>query len=317
MKGITFVPPASGKGPPTLRHIELPDPRPEAGEVLVRVHYAALNNFDLETSRGERNKAIAKAAKRNPILSGIEMAGVAESGGARIKPGDRVFGYTNIFKGPWFHAEYVALSEERMAQVPDGFSLEGAASLVGGALTTITALERIAKLRSGQSVLVTGATGSVGITAVQLATHVGARVAAVCHSSQLDLAREHGAVEAYAYDRQELPDASHQFDVVFDTAPSLSFARALGFLSPKGTYISTMPQQDVAGFLRALFSRRKWGFLFESDTDPKRMQRLSELMSEGAFREAIDSIHLSEKAEDAFARQQGRGKRGKILIDFR
>ncbi|MEM9729537.1 MAG: alcohol dehydrogenase catalytic domain-containing protein, partial [Myxococcota bacterium] len=133
MKGITFVPPASGRGRPTLRHVELPEPQPAPGEVLVRVHYAALNNFDLETSRGERNKAIAKAAKRNPILSGIEMAGVAESGGARIKPGDRVFGYTNIFKGPWFHAEYVALSEERMAQVPDGFSLEGAASLVGGA----------------------------------------------------------------------------------------------------------------------------------------------------------------------------------------
>ena len=114
----------------------------------MRVHYAALNNFDLETSRGDRNKAIAKAAKRSPILSGIEMAGVAESNGVRTKRGDRVFGYTNIFKGPWFHAQCVAVAERRLARVPESFSLEGAASVVGGALTTITAIERIAKHRT-------------------------------------------------------------------------------------------------------------------------------------------------------------------------
>ncbi|MEM7136039.1 MAG: NADP-dependent oxidoreductase [Myxococcota bacterium] len=317
MKAITFVPPASGKGPPTLRHIELPEPRPEAGEILVRVHYAALNNFDLETSRGDRNKAIAKAAKRSPILSGIEMAGVAETDGVRTKRGDRVFGYTNIFKGPWFHAQYVAVSEKRLARVPENFSLEGAVSVVGGALTTVAAMERIVKVRDGETVLVTGATGSVGVTAVQLAAHVGARVVAVCHSSQRDFARENGAAEAYAYDREELPDAAHQFDLVFDTAPSLSFSRAVGFLKPKGAYVTTMPQQDIPGFFRALVSRRRWGFLLESDTDEKRMERVSQLMSEGAFRQVIDSVHSLEESEHAFARQQGRGKRGKILIDFR
>lgn len=205
MKALTFNPPASGSGSPALEHIELPTPKPGPGEVLVQVHYAALNNFDLETTRGERNKAIAKAARRNPVVTGIEMAGVVRSDGAKLRRGDKVFGYTNIFKGPWFHAQYVAHREDRLARVPDDFTLEGATSVVGGALTAITALERIARLPAGANVLITGATGSVGSTAVQLATHLGAKVSAVCRSTQMDFAREQGAEEVYAYDRKELP----------------------------------------------------------------------------------------------------------------
>ena len=316
MKALSFALPATKSGRPALKHVELATPEPGRGEILVRVRYAALNNFDLETSLGERNKAVAKALKKNPVVSGIEMAGVAESDGERIRKGDRVFGYTNIFKGPWFHAQYVTLSESRMARVPEEFSLEGATSIVGGALTTIAALERITDLKPGDAVLITGATGSVGVTAVQLATHLGARVSAVCHSSQLEFASSEGASEVYAYDRAELPEAKNQFDLVFDTAPSLSFAAARALLKPRGCYIPTMPHLDIGGFARALFSRKKWGFLLESDTDEKRMRRLCELMTQGAFRPAIDSIHPLANAADAFARQQESGKHGKILIDF-
>jgi len=317
MKALTFIPPESGYGQPKIQPVELPVPEPGKGEILVRVHYAALNYFDFEAMRGERNKAISKALKNNIVISGIEMAGIAESDGKKIKKGDLVFGYTNIFKGPWFHAEYVSLSEIKLVQVPESLSLEATTSIIGGALTAIAALERIAELKAGDSVLITGATGSVGITAVQLATHLGATVAAVCHSSQANYARSEGATAVYAYDKQELPRSMNQFDVIFDAAPSLSFAKARKLLKPNGSYITTMPQLDVAGFLRGLVSRRKWGFLMESDTDEKRMERLQALMSQGAFRTAIDSIYPFEKAADAFARQQETGKRGKILIDFR
>ena len=88
-------------------------------------------------------------------------------------------GYTHIFKGPFFHAEYVVAPESYLALVPSNVSLEGATSIVGGALTSITALERIAGLKPGSDVLITGATGSVGINGVQLATHIGAAVSAV------------------------------------------------------------------------------------------------------------------------------------------
>ena len=143
-------------------------------------------NFELGPKDIEYFKGrLAKARKNGPVVSGIEMSGIVESDGSRFKRGDKDFGYTNIFKGPFYHAEYVAISEDKLAIVPDGVTLHGAASIVGGALTALAALERIAGLKSGENVLITGATGSVGTTAVQLAKHMGANVAGVCHSSQI------------------------------------------------------------------------------------------------------------------------------------
>ena len=315
MKALTFKPPVAVSGKPALQIVDLPIPQPQEGEILVRVHYAGLNYFDFEAWGGHRNKAITKALQKGVVISGIEMSGIAESDGERIRRGDKVVGYTNIFKGPWFHAEYVVLSERKLAKVPENISLDGAASIVGGALTAIAALERIAGLKRGDSVLITGATGSVGVTAVQLASHLGADVSAVCHSTQLDFVRSEGASEAYAYDKRELPKSDKQFDLVFDAAPSLSFSKALKYLKPQGQYITTMPHLDVPGFLTSLFSRRKWGYLMETDTGATRMERLRELMSQNAFRPAIDSVHPLATAADAFDRQQETGKRGKILLN--
>ncbi|MEM8660571.1 MAG: NADP-dependent oxidoreductase [Pseudomonadota bacterium] len=305
-----------GSSVPDIAYAEVPKPEVSAGDVLVRIHFAGLSNFERETSEGKRERSLTRVIKKMPVVSGIEMAGVVESGGGTFNPGDKVVGYTNIFRGPFFHSDYVAIPPSKLALIPDNVSLQGAASIVGGALTSITALERIAGIAADQKLLVTGATGSVGITAVQLASHLGAQVCGVCHSSQTSFVGEQGAVEAFAYDKNELPDQEGQFDIVFDTAPSLGFASGSGYLKPQGTFISTMPQLDLTGFLRSVFSRKKWGYLMVSDTDRARMSRLQELMKAGAFSEVIDSIYPLAKAGDAFSHQLERGKRGKILIDF-
>jgi NADPH:quinone reductase-like Zn-dependent oxidoreductase len=305
-----------GSPVPTVTQLELPAPETIAGDVLVRVRFAGLSNFDRETSQGKRKRGLTRLMSKMPVVSGIEMAGTVEVGSGQFKPGDRVVGYTNIFRGPFFHADYVAIPPSKLAHVPEGISLEGAASIVGGGLTSIAGLERIAGIGPNQQVLVTGATGSVGITAVQLASHLGAHVFGVCHSSQTSFVVETGAEGAFAYDKNEMPLRNKQFDMVFDTAPSLGFSASIGYLKARGTFVSTMPQQDIAGFVRSLFSQRKWGYLMELDTDHNRMSRLYELMAAGAFREVVDSIYPLAEASDAFAHQLGRGKRGKILIDF-
>lgn len=315
MKAVSFDVPR-GTGRPTLKLIDAPAPKPGRGEVLVRITHAGLNHGDFETWTGKQNKTLLKRLKTNPVLTGIEMGGVAESDGQTIKKGDQVYGYTNIFKGPWFHAEFVAVKESNIAKLPTGMTPEAAAAIVGGAVTSIAALERIAKTKPGDRLLVTGATGSVGVTALQLAHYLGAEVTAICHSSQTSFARDQGATTALAYDANELPPRKNQFDVIFDAAPSMSFSKALPFLRPKGTYVTTMPHLDVAGFLRALVSRRKWGFLLESDTDQKRLGRLSELMAEGVFTPVIDSAYELQEAEKAFARQEESGKRGKIILEM-
>lgn len=317
MKALTLSYSESRSAPPARKLVDLPIPEPRAGEVRVRVHYAGLNYIDLETSNGEHRRAVERALKRSPVVSGIEMAGIAETDGQRINRGDPVFGYTHITRGPFYHAQAVSTPESHLAVVPANMSLEGAASIVGGALTSINALERIAHLERGARVLVTAATGSVGTAALQLSRYLGAEVSAVCHSSQRDFAMSLGASSAFAYDNQELPKPEGQFDVVFDAAPSLSFTLAQPFLRADGLYVSTMPHRDVIGWVRSLFSRRRWGFLLEHDTDATRMERLRALIVADAFSPTIDSIFPLKDAEEAFARQAMSGKRGKILLDFR
>lgn len=316
MKAITYSIPTQSSQPPEIQISSISEPIAKAGEVLVEVHYAGLSNFDIETSTGKQNKSLTKKFKRQPVVSGIEMAGRVVSPGRRFQQGDRVVAYTHIFRGPFFHASRVAVPEKYLAKVPESISLAGATSIVGGALASISALERITSVQRGNTVFVTGASGGVGTTAVQLATYLGANVSTVAHSSQSDYLTSIGAVRTYAYDRNELPLKQAQFDVIFDTAPAMSFSLAKRYLTPMGCYITTMPQRDIAGWLVSIFSRRKWGYLMEYDTDEQRMGRLRELMTDGVFVEAIDSEYDLELAKEAFARQLERGKKGKILLNF-
>ncbi len=319
MRAVSFAP-AAGKERPQLKVIETQKPTPKKGEVLIRVSHAGLNHGDFETFTGRQNKAISKRLKTNPVVTGIEMSGTVESSGKRLSKGDEVVGYTNIFKGPWFHGEYICLPETKLVALPKGWDTQGAAVIIGGAVTAIAALERIAKVKSGDAVLITGASGSVGTTAVQLARHLGARVDATCHSSQVSFVKGEGADNVYAYDAPDGPSAvmdnRRAYTCVFDTAPSLSFGRAKGLLKPGGTYVTTMPHLDVTGFLRSLVSRRRWGFLLESNTDQQRLSRLADLMEAGVFRPIVDSTYTLDDAASVFSRQEERGKNGKIMLDF-
>lgn len=316
MKAVSFdlVP---GGDRPRVKIIETRKPEPaRKGDVLVRITHAGLNHGDFEIITGKRNKAVAKQLRTQPVVTGVEMAGIAETNGNRITKGDLVFGYANIFKGPRFHGEYVVINEEKIFKVPEGWSTEGAAAIIGGGVTVVAALDRIAKLKQGDRILITGASGAVGILAVQFASHVGAEVTAICNSRQARQVQDAGAAHVLAYDKKEMPDPSRQFDCVFDTAPSLTFAKARALLKPRGIYITTMPHLDIAGFLLSLFSRRRWGFLLEADTDQKRLARLAELMTQAVFRPAIDSVYPIDDAANAFARLEERGKHGKILLDL-
>lgn len=131
MRALSYQIPA-GKSAPTVTQVELPIPETPDGAVLVRVSYAGLSNFERETSEGKRNRSLARLKKRMPVVSGIEMAGVVARGTDKFKSGDSVVGYTNIFRGPFCHADYVAVPECKLACIPENISLQGAASIVCG-----------------------------------------------------------------------------------------------------------------------------------------------------------------------------------------
>lgn len=111
MRAVSFDLP-SGATHPTVKVIETKKPKPKSGQILVRIEYAGLSHFDFEVMNGELNNQLAKQLVKSEIVSGIEMAGVAETDGKSIRKGDRVVGYANIFRGPRFQRT-MSLSQKK------------------------------------------------------------------------------------------------------------------------------------------------------------------------------------------------------------
>jgi NADPH:quinone reductase-like Zn-dependent oxidoreductase len=229
-------------GPPDVLEIgEVDKPRPGDSEVLVRVHATTVCAADWRMRKAE--PFIARFMNglwrpRKIRVLGMEFAGTVESAGkavTRFREGDQVFGSTGFKFGA--HAEYVRLPENALlAMKPVNMTFEEAAAVLFGAVSALYFLRR-AKVRAGQNVLVYGASGSVGVFAVQLAKHFGAHVTGVCSTANLDLVKSLGADDVVDYTREDFSRAGRVYDVVFDTVGKSGFSRSLRALQRGGRYV--------------------------------------------------------------------------------
>jgi NADPH:quinone reductase-like Zn-dependent oxidoreductase len=181
----------------------------------------------------------------------VEAAGPAVS---RFGVGEAVFGTIAPRFGA--HAEYICLPEHgAVAPKPSNVSYAEAAALADA--TALCFLRDKAGLRSGQAVLVNGASGAVGSLAVQLAVHFGATVTGVCSGPHLRLARKLGAESVIDYTRTDFTRAGRRYDVIFDVAGTSSFGRCRRALNPGGAYLTTAPSP-------AIFAQMPWTARFGS-----------------------------------------------------
>ena len=174
---------------------------------------------------------------RRRIL-GMELAGEVEAVGAAVtefKAGDEVFGVT----GAGAHAEFVCVRERgALAHKPAGLSFEEAAAVCDGAIIALAALRRAAP-REGRSLVVYGASGSIGTAAVQLARYFGAHVTAVCTTENFELVRSLGADEVVDYTQEDFTENGKTYDAIFDAVGKHSFRRCRRSLKPGGIYLET------------------------------------------------------------------------------
>ncbi|TMM32810.1 MAG: NAD(P)-dependent alcohol dehydrogenase [Actinobacteria bacterium] len=242
--------------PDVLTVADLPTPVPRGDEVLVRVRAAVVGVVDSLARRG--SPAYARTAfgllrPRNPVL-GNDFAGRVEAVGpdvTRFAVGDDVFGTTAPRFGA--HAEYVLLSEQAaLASKPSTVDYAGAAALADA--TALVFLRDKAKLHSGQTVLVNGASGAVGVAAVQLAKHYGATVTGVCSGPNAELVRKLGAQSVVDHTTEDFTRTGRTWDVIFDVAAASSFRRCRRALSPTGTYLTTAPSPAI--FVQMAWTRR-------------------------------------------------------------
>jgi NADPH:quinone reductase-like Zn-dependent oxidoreductase len=208
-----------------------------------------------------------------------------------------------------------------IAPIPDGLDAAGAVSLLDAFFTAIPFLRDGARLRAGQTVLVNGASGSVGSAAVQFAKHLGATVVGVCSTGNVELVHSLGADHVVDYTRDDFAAASERYDVVFDAVGKRSFRECRAALTPDGIYLSTVPTLPL--LLRARHARsadtgRRAGILFTGlrsiDDKTADLALIGELATTGAIRPVIDRIVPLDDIVEAHRRVDGGHKVGNVVV---
>jgi NADPH:quinone reductase-like Zn-dependent oxidoreductase len=204
-----------GDGYDTLTAVELPRPQIGPGDVLIEVHAAGFNPFDCKIRKGTLRNFYPV---RFPHVVGNDLAGVVVEAGAHVfhvRPGDRVYGMQSTMRAGAY-AEYAAVDAAFVRRMPENLTFVEAASLPMIYQTAWMGLVGFAQIKTGQLVLVHGATGGVGSAAVQLAKAMGARVAATCRQDGLQFVRELGADVAIDYQAHDFTSVLRNVDAVFD-----------------------------------------------------------------------------------------------------
>ena len=305
-------------GPPEVLHLqEVAKPTPKANEVLIKIHATTVVKEDPDMRASPGFNGFLKP--RNPIL-GQELAGEIESIGKdviRFKPGDQVFGF-DMFGA---YAEYKCMPENgALAIKPANMSYEEAASVPNGALTALPFLRDKGKIQSGQSVLIYGASGSVGTAAVQLARYYGAEVTGVCSTANLEMVKSLGADQVIDYTKEDFIENGKTYDIIFDTVGKRSFSECKGSLTDEGIYLATVPTPAI--MLQALWpaksGSKKVKFvaagLRPAREKIKDLVFLTELIEAGKMKAVIDRCYPLEQMAEAHRYVEQGHKKGNVVI---
>ncbi len=315
-------------GPPDRHAVEtVADPRPGPGEVLVEVRCAALNFLDTLIIRG-----LYQVKPPLPFCPGGECAGVVAAVGdgvARIAPGDRVMAMT--LTGAF--AERVVVPADRVVAMPDGMDFRSAAGFLTAYATSYHALRQQAELQPDETMLVLGAAGGVGRTAVELGALFGANVIAAAGSSdKLGIARDAGATSGIDYTNAPLRDRvsaltkGRGVDVVYDPVGGDLAGQALRSLAWGGRYLvvgfaaGTIPSFPLnLVLLRALrIIGVYWGGWVEQDpsTAFRNTTQLLALYSAGKLSPLVSAVHPLDDFVAAFEALSNRAALGKVVIEI-
>jgi NADPH:quinone reductase-like Zn-dependent oxidoreductase len=303
---------------------EVADPTPKEREVLVAVHAAALHIGDLMLMRGEPYVMRLGAGLRRPKKSspGFDFAGIVKTVGQKVSgvaPGDEVFGEATGGSC----AEYVVASPEKMAAKPGALTFEEAAAVPVSGVTALKGIRDAGKVTAGDRVLVNGATGGVGIYAIQIAKSLGAEVTAVCGPANVELARELGADHVIDYTAADYTHGGARYDLILDNVANRSLADSRKAVAAGGSYISNSARSEGRWFgafgrmMRAGISSMfipKQGRPFYSPVRRQDLLDLNELIHGEQLRPIIDRTYPLAETAAAMDYIAGGHASGKTVI---
>lgn len=312
-------------GPPeVLRLVEHPKPAPKPDEVLVRIHATSVTAgdyraraLDLPPGFGLIGRLVFGLTRPRKQVLGTEFAGIVEAVGDKVRqfrPGDRMFAYPGGSFGGY--AEYTVIREDAaIAHAPVNLSLDETAALSFGGATALDFLRNKARLKSGDRLLVVGASGGVGSAAVQLGKHFGADVTGVCSTLHVDLVRSLGADRVIDYTREDPAAASEAYDIILDTSGTATYAKYGGTLKPGGRLM--LVSASLWQLLGSLLARKSKGRKAAGGYAPERaedLRFLAGLAEAGRLRPHIGARFAFDRIAEAHAFFSAPKKAGNIVV---
>jgi NADPH:quinone reductase-like Zn-dependent oxidoreductase len=311
-------------GPPELlRLTEIDTPVVGDGDVLVRVHAAAVHPGDHFILTGVPFVMRPVCGLRRPRVGvrGFDLAGQIETIGRnvrRFEPGDEVFGWATTGS----LAEYVGTGEDNLAPKPAGLTMEQAGAVTVSAMAALQALRDTAKLRAGQRVLIVGASGGVGTFAVQIAKTFGAEVTGSCSSRNVELVRSIGADHVVDYTERDFTRSGQLYDVILDNVEVHPLSATRRALAPGGTLVLNSGRGGrligplgrwAKAAVRSVVTRQRLRPVLQRENQQDLLV-LTELIEDGAVTPVVDRTYPISDAAQALAYVGAGHTRGKVVV---
>ena len=301
-----------------IEQIEIPIPKVD--EVLIRVHTSTVNRTDCAnlTAKPFIMRFILGLFKPRKIILGTDFAGEVISIGKNVKSfniGDRVFGFNDL--GAESQAEYLTSGIKNIFSIPENINYKQAAASLEGAHYAYSYIHKV-NIKSGQSILINGATGGIGSALLQFVRQYDVKISSTCNTKNIDLIQSLGADKIFDYTKEDFTDSNDKYDFVFDTVGKSTFGKCKSLLKEKGVYISSELgpySQNIFYPLLTLISSKKVIFPIPFDKH-KTIPYISNQLETGKFKPVIDREYLLEDISKAYEYVIKGEKTGNVLINF-
>lgn len=294
-------------GPDELKYEDAAKPVIEPEDVLVKVYASGVNPIDYKIRKGD-----GRYNGFFPRILGWDFSGVVEQTGSKVqqwKPGDAVYGRPDIGRNGTY-AEYVAVRANEIARKPQSIDHKAASGVPLAGLTAWQGLFQHGQLQPEQRVLIHGASGGVGVFAVQFAKWKGAYVIGVASGRNRVFLEELGADEVIDYETEDFSTKAQDIDLVFDTRGGKVQQDSIKVLKPQGTLVSTVGIQDP----EALKPKNIRGVAYLAKSAPEDLEQIAALIDNGAVIPVVSCILPLKDAAEAQRLSEAGHTRGKIVL---
>jgi NADPH:quinone reductase-like Zn-dependent oxidoreductase len=306
-------------GPPEVLRVEnVERPIPKDDEVLIKVHATTVSRTDVALRAGEPfvSRFITGVRRPKRTILGSDVAGVVEAVGSAVTDfnvGDRVFGIN-----PWkfgAHAEFMCMrASGPLASMPVGLPFDEAAAIPDGAILALNAL-RPARLHKGQTMLVYGASGSIGSAGVQLAKFFGAHVTGVCLAPNVDMVRSLGVDKVINSTTEDFTNSGQTYDAILDAVGNLTFQQCRDSLKPGGVYLAT---DGLRNFVLSPWTARVGNKRVRFPIPPKFTKQdvvfLRSIIEAGKYHAVIDRRYPLDQVVEATRYVESKHKTGSVVL---